>query len=151
MRVYYKNELLNDNKSQSPITNANDYGLEFSNGSKIILKNTSITATCHNGKITSKGSDKSIYTTIDLPRDFSNTPSSYVEGLIIPTMVVYDTANTSGGSAGYLMDKINKFDCYYNSVSAVGNTGVHFEIRFSSIPTNAASIIAFFTYLIIIP
>lgn len=151
MHVYYKNELLNDNKSQSPITNANVYGLEFSNGSRLIIYHTSIDATCSNGRIRTNGSDKSIYATINLPPDIPYPQSKYVEGLLVPTMVVYDLSNTSGGSAGYLTNKIVKTGCYYNSIQAVGNTGVHIEISFSDIPQNAASITAFFSYLLIIP
>lgn len=151
MHVYYKNELLNDNKSQSPITDASIYGLEFSNGSRIIICNRSIDAKCSNGRIRTNGSDKSIYTTISLPSGIPYKPSIYVEGLIIPKMVCYDLSNTSGGSAGLLTDKIVKSSCYYNSNQSIGNTGVHIEFEFSYIPQNAAIITVFFTYLIIIP
>ena len=94
MDVYYKNELLNDNKSKSPITDASIYGLEFSNGSRIIICSRSIDATCSNGRIRTNGSDKSIYATISLPSDIPYPQAKYVDGLLVAKMVCYDLSNT---------------------------------------------------------
>ena len=150
MDVYYKNELLN--KKYNPIIVKNMYGLQFSNGSKIIINHTSITSKCYRGSITSNGSDRSIYKTIDLPDSFSTPPSgTIIDGLIIPTMVVYDTSSSTNGSGGYLTDKILKTSCSYSNYSALGSPGINIEIKFSSIPIDAAEITAFFTYLFILP
>ena len=147
MDVYYKNELLN--KNSNPITVKNMYGLEFSNGSKIIINHTSVTSKCSNGKITSNGSDKTMIATISLPNYFSAPQiNSIITGLLVPTMIDYDTAN---GSSGYLTDKVVDTSCTYSSYAQLGSTGVSINIKFSSIPTNATEIIAFFTYLFIFP
>ena len=147
MDVYYKNELLN--KTYNPITVKNIYGLEFLNGSKIIVNHTSVTSKCSNGKITSNGSDKTMIATISLPGHFSAPPiNSIITGLLVPTMIDYDTTN---GSSGYLTDKVVDTNCTYNSSTQLGFTGVCINIKFSSIPTNATKITAFFTYLFIFP
>ena len=150
MDVYYKNELLN--KTYNPITLKNKYGLEFSNGSKIIVNHTSVTSKCSNGKITSNGSDKSVSATISLPGYFSAPPiNSSITGLLVPTMICYDTASTSNGAGGYLTDKVVNTSCTYNSYAQLGSTGVNINIKFSYIPTSATEITAFFTYLFIFP
>ncbi len=150
MDVYYKNELLN--KNSNPITVANAYGLEFSNGSKIIINHTSVISKCSNGKIASNGSDKTMVATISLPGYFSAPPiNSIITGLLVPTMITYDTASTSNGSGGFLTDKVVNTSCTYSSYVQLGSTGVKINIGFSSIPTNATEITAFFTYLFIFP
>ena len=146
--IYYKNDLLNER----PITKAGAFGLEFSNGSKIVIRSTSVTANCSNGKITSNGMNKRIEAILDFPGYFS-TPKNGTSsaGMIVPSSVLYYTATTTN-NPGSLTEKITKANGIYFDNDRTGtNGGILINIEFSSIPTDATKITALFTYLFIFP